>query len=34
LIGKANEKSSVIRGKMDGGWTGIVNERLRKAVEE
>ncbi|MDR4168341.1 SRPBCC domain-containing protein, partial [Bacillus paranthracis] len=21
-------------GKMDGGWTGIVNERLRKAVEE
>ncbi|MFP7233681.1 SRPBCC domain-containing protein [Bacillus subtilis] len=34
VIGKANEKSSVIRDKMDGGWTGIVNERLRKAVEE
>ncbi|WP_370957417.1 SRPBCC domain-containing protein [Bacillus subtilis] len=34
VIGKANEKSSVVRGKMDGGWTGIVNERLRKAIEE
>ncbi|MGR6854859.1 SRPBCC family protein [Bacillus halotolerans] len=34
MIGKANEKSSVIRDKMDGGWTDIVNERLGKAVQE
>ncbi|MCY7763422.1 SRPBCC domain-containing protein [Bacillus spizizenii] len=34
VIGKANEKSSIIHDKMDGGWTGIVNERLRKTVEE
>ncbi|MFC0559171.1 SRPBCC family protein [Halalkalibacter alkalisediminis] len=30
---KANEKSSVIRERMDNGWVGIVNEGLRKAVE-
>ncbi|MRX53010.1 SRPBCC domain-containing protein [Bacillus idriensis] len=33
VIGKANEKSSVIRDRMNGGWVGIVNERLKKAVE-
>ncbi|MDO8225142.1 SRPBCC family protein [Bacillus cabrialesii] len=34
IIGKANEKSSVIREKMDCGWTAIVNQRLSKAIEE
>jgi hypothetical protein len=29
---KANEKASVIREKMSGGWVGIV-EKLRKTVE-
>lgn len=33
VLPKANEKSSVIRKRMDNGWVGIVNERLRKAVE-
>jgi uncharacterized protein YndB with AHSA1/START domain len=33
IIPKAQEKSSVIRDRMDHGWVGIVNERLRKAVE-
>jgi uncharacterized protein YndB with AHSA1/START domain len=33
ILPKAQEKSSVIRDRMDQGWVGIVNERLRKAVE-
>lgn len=33
ILPKANEKSSVIRDRMEHGWTGIVHERLRKAVE-
>ncbi|MGF7533084.1 SRPBCC domain-containing protein [Bacillus mexicanus] len=33
IIGKANEKSSVIHEKMDGGWTVIVNQRLPKAIK-
>lgn len=32
VISKANEKSSVIRDRMDNGWTGIVHN-LKKAVE-
>lgn len=31
---KANEKASVIRERMNGGWENIVNANLRKAVEE
>jgi len=34
LIGKANEKSSVIRDRMSNGWVDIVNVRLKKAVED
>lgn len=30
---KANEKASVIRDRMNGGWESIVHEKLRKAVE-
>ncbi|WP_342541750.1 SRPBCC domain-containing protein [Paenisporosarcina sp. FSL H8-0542] len=33
VLPKANEKSSIIRDRMDNGWVGIVNERLRKVVE-
>lgn len=33
ILPKANEKSSVIRDRMDNGWVDIVNERLRKVVE-
>ncbi|MFY4775763.1 SRPBCC family protein [Metabacillus sp. RGM 3146] len=33
LIGKANEKTSIIRDRMAGGWISIVNERLRNTVE-
>ncbi|WP_342045431.1 SRPBCC family protein [Bacillus sp. OTU530] len=33
ILSKANEKSSVIRDRMEHGWTAIVHERLRKAVE-
>jgi uncharacterized protein YndB with AHSA1/START domain len=33
ILPKAQEKSSVIRYRMDQGWVVIVNERLRKAVE-
>ncbi|AIQ15070.1 SRPBCC family protein [Paenibacillus durus] len=33
IIGKAGEKSSVIHGRMAGGWVSIVQERLTKAVE-
>ncbi|WP_078411637.1 SRPBCC family protein [Priestia abyssalis] len=33
ILPKANEKSSVIRDRMENGWAGIVNERLRKVVE-
>ncbi|WP_224752525.1 SRPBCC family protein [Metabacillus arenae] len=31
-VGKANEKTSVIRDRMNHGWGGII-ERLRKDVE-
>lgn len=34
ILPKPNEKSSVIRDKMGQGWVGIVNERLKKVVEE
>ncbi|MEK3890314.1 SRPBCC family protein [Bacillus sp. FSL K6-3431] len=33
ILPKANEKSSVIRDRMAHGWIDIVNERLKKAVE-
>lgn len=33
LVGKANEKASVIRDRMAGGWVAIVQERLKKAIE-
>jgi uncharacterized protein YndB with AHSA1/START domain len=32
VIGKAGEKASVIRGRMSGGWVGILEE-LRKIAE-
>jgi uncharacterized protein YndB with AHSA1/START domain len=32
VIGKANEKASVIRDRMSGGWVGII-DKLRKIVE-
>ncbi|TRZ37941.1 SRPBCC domain-containing protein [Niallia circulans] len=32
LIGKANEKSAIIRDRMNQGWSGIV-QRLKKVVE-
>jgi len=34
VIAPANEKRSVIRDRMSGGWDMIVNERLRKVVED
>ena len=33
VLPKANQKSSVIRERMDSGWVEIVNARLRKVVE-
>ncbi|WP_078382083.1 SRPBCC family protein [Sutcliffiella halmapala] len=33
VLPKANEKSSVIRERMDHGWVKIVNEGLRKVIE-
>ncbi|WP_417897758.1 SRPBCC domain-containing protein [Bacillus haimaensis] len=33
VLPKANEKSSVIRERMNYGWVEIVNERLKKVVE-
>lgn len=33
ILPKPNEKSSVIRERMAGGWVAIVHERLRKVVE-
>jgi len=33
ILPKANEKSSVIRDRMAGGWVTIVNEKLKKVVE-
>ncbi|BFH68313.1 MAG: SRPBCC domain-containing protein [Paenibacillus dendritiformis] len=33
IIGKANEKSAVIRERMNQGWDAIVHQRLRQAVE-
>jgi uncharacterized protein YndB with AHSA1/START domain len=32
IIGKAKEKSSIIRDRMNGGWIGII-ENLRKILE-
>lgn len=32
-ISKANEDSSVIRDRMDGGWANLVHEKLKKVVE-
>lgn len=32
-ISKAREESSEVRNKMEQGWIGIVQEKLRKAVE-
>jgi uncharacterized protein YndB with AHSA1/START domain len=34
ILSKANEKASVIRDRMNNGWIGLVNDRLRKVVEE
>ena len=34
VLPKANEKSSIIRERMNHGWMEIVNVKLRKAVEE
>ncbi|MBO0998777.1 SRPBCC domain-containing protein [Bacillus sp. SD075] len=33
ILPKPNEKSSVIRDRMDHGWEQIVNQKLKKAVE-
>jgi uncharacterized protein YndB with AHSA1/START domain len=33
ILPKANEKSFVIHERMAQGWNGIVNDRLKKAVE-
>ncbi|PDZ13169.1 hypothetical protein CON70_01820 [Bacillus pseudomycoides] len=33
ILPKANEKSSIIRERMAGGWVAIVNEKLKKVVE-
>ncbi|GGP11764.1 SRPBCC family protein [Oceanobacillus neutriphilus] len=33
VITKANEKSSIIRERMNKGWENIVAERLKKVVE-
>lgn len=33
ILPKANEKSSVIRDRMNYGWVAIVNEKLKKVVE-
>ncbi|PFE03555.1 SRPBCC domain-containing protein [Bacillus cereus] len=33
ILPKANEKSSVIQGRMAGGWVAIVNEKLKRVVE-
>ncbi|MBH0166758.1 SRPBCC domain-containing protein [Fictibacillus sp. 7GRE50] len=32
-VGKANQKAQDVRDRMNGGWVGIVNERLKKVVE-
>ncbi|WP_459503254.1 SRPBCC family protein [Bacillus sp. C1] len=33
ILPKPNEKSSIIRDRMAGGWVAIVNEKLKKVVE-
>ena len=33
ILPKPNEKSTVIRDRMDHGWEQIVNQKLKKAVE-
>ncbi|WP_088070900.1 SRPBCC family protein [Gottfriedia luciferensis] len=32
ILPKANEKSAIVRDKMNGGWTGIV-QKLKQVVE-
>ncbi|KKI93455.1 hypothetical protein WQ54_04255 [Bacillus sp. SA1-12] len=34
IVGPAGETFAVIRNRMNNGWNGIVDERLRKVVEE
>lgn len=34
VLPKANEKSSVIRERMNGGWVAIVNQKLKAVVED
>ncbi|SDL88102.1 Uncharacterized conserved protein YndB, AHSA1/START domain [Sediminibacillus halophilus] len=34
ILPKANEKSYVIRERMNNGWRNLVTNRLREAVEE
>jgi uncharacterized protein YndB with AHSA1/START domain len=34
ILTKPNEKASVIRDRMNNGWVGLVNDRLRMVVEE
>ncbi|MFD2992501.1 SRPBCC domain-containing protein [Fictibacillus nanhaiensis] len=33
IVGKVNQKAQDVRDRMNGGWVGIVNERLKKVVE-
>lgn len=33
IVGKANQNAQDVRDRMNGGWVGIVNERLKKVVE-
>ncbi|MBU9711881.1 hypothetical protein KS419_09040 [Bacillus tamaricis] len=33
VLPKANNKSSIIRERMDNGWVEIINVQLRKVVE-
>ncbi|KQU26277.1 hypothetical protein ASG65_14650 [Bacillus sp. Leaf13] len=33
ILPKPNEKSSIIRDRMDHGWEQIVNQKLKKAVD-
>ncbi|WP_339227293.1 SRPBCC domain-containing protein [Oceanobacillus sp. FSL K6-2867] len=33
IISKANEKSSIIRERMNNGWSNIIHNKLRKVTE-
>ncbi|MGG2092147.1 SRPBCC domain-containing protein [Bacillus sp. S13(2024)] len=33
ILPKPNEKSAIIRERMAYGWTGIINEKLKKVIE-